>query len=88
MSSFKKEGVMISRNYSIAFTTCSMRKIEMQKLVTLYYEYQDWGKVRRICLQDNVLQQRTDRSSKLLYAELVSRLKFLEPEALSHSHSC
>lgn len=79
---------MISRNYSIAFTTCSMRKIEMQKLVTLYYEYQDWGKVRRICLQDNVLQQRTDRSSKLLYAELVSRLKFLEPEALSHAHSC
>lgn len=65
-----------------------MRNIEMKKLVALYYEHQDWGKVRAICLENNVLQQRTERSLKKLYAELASRLKCLESEALTYAHTC
>lgn len=78
---------MVARNYSISFTTCSIRKTETLKLVALYNEYQDWKEIRRICLQDNVLQQRTERSAKRLYRELVSRLKCLNIEELDLLHS-
>lgn len=78
---------MIARNYSISFTTCSIRKIETLKLVALYNENPDWNTVRRICLRDNVLQQRTDRSAKRLYRELTSRLKCLSVAEMNLLHS-
>lgn len=78
---------MVTRNYSISFTTCSIRKTETLKLVALYNKQQDWNEVRRICLQENILQQRTQRSAKRLYRELASRLKCLNTEELDLLHS-
>lgn len=73
---------MEQRYYSLSFTTSSMRKHESLKLAELYLQYKDWKSVRDYVIENNILQQRTTRSSKKLCQELISRLRQLTDEEL------
>ena len=73
---------MIHRYYSLAFTTSSIRKHESLKLAELYLQHRDWKSVRDYVIENNVLQQRTTRSSKKLCQELLSRLRQLSDDEL------
>lgn len=70
-------GYLIARKYAISFTTCSIRKPENLKIAKLYTSSHDWKRVRETVIADNVLQQRTLKSTKRLYREISSRLRQL-----------
>jgi len=75
---------MVQRHYSLSFTTSSIRKHESLKLAELYLQHKDWKSVREYVIENNVLQQRTTRSSKKLYQELLSRLRQLSDDELTY----
>jgi len=79
---------MKSNNYSFSFTTSSIRRNETSKLVELYVLYKDWKTVQEYVVEHNVLQQKTTRSSRKIYGELVSRLRQLSESELSLLAHC
>lgn len=79
---------MVQRYYSLSFTTSSMRKHESLKLAELYLQYRNWKSVRDYVIENNILQQRTTRSSKKLCQELISRLRQLADEELIYLVKC
>lgn len=78
----------IPSEYSFAFTTCGLRKNECMALVELYVQCRDWNLVREHVIGQNLLQQRTASSSKKLYRELASRLRYLSTYELSYLLTC
>jgi hypothetical protein len=75
---------MIEEDYSLGFTTSSLRSQESLKLAKLYCELRDWELVRDFAVLNNTLQQRTTTSSSKLCRELLSRLRLLSAQEISY----
>ena len=74
---------MPSRKYLMSFTTGGLFISESSMCVDLYLEIKDWGKVRKKVMDENLLQTRTIRSSKLICSMICPRLKTLSLNELT-----
>ncbi len=70
---------MKSDKYSMSFTTGALFCHESVKLAGLFIELNDWSAVRNKVLSENLLQARTQNTSKRVCREIISRLKMLAP---------
>ena len=70
---------MKSDKYSMSFTTGALFCRESVKLAGLFIELNDWNAVRNKVLSENLLQARTQNTSKRVCREIISRLKMLAP---------
>ena len=68
--------------YSMSFTTGGLFLQEAPRAVELYLDIKDWGKVRKIILENNILQQRTKSSCMRISRELCDRLSQLQDDEL------
>lgn len=73
---------MNNHTYSMSFTTAPLLFQETLVVAALFAREQDWTAVRDIVLSDNLLQMRTDNSSRRVFSEIRSRLKQLTPAQL------
>jgi hypothetical protein len=65
----------------MSFTTGGLFRQESVELAQLYLEIRDWAQLSNQVASQNLLQVRTQSSSKRIARELISRLKLLsEPE--------
>ena len=72
---------MPTAHYSMSFTTGGLFQQESVEFSRLYLEIRDWDKLSDQVAKQNLLQVRTQSSSKRIARELISRLKLLsEPE--------
>ena len=63
--------------YALAFTSGGLLMREAALLASLYLAERDWGQVRKIAIERNVLQARTSSSSGRVIRETVQRLSVL-----------
>ncbi len=70
---------MNNDKYSMSFTTGSLFYLESVKLAELFITLNDWNAVRNKVLSENLLQARTQNTSKRVCREIISRLKTLAP---------
>ena len=63
----------------MSFTTGSLFYLESVKLAELFITLNDWNAVRNKVLSENLLQARTQNTSKRVCREIISRLKTLTP---------
>jgi len=70
---------MNNDKYSMSFTTGSLFYLESVKLAELFIALDDWNAVRNKVLSENLLQARTQNTSKRVCREIISRLKTLTP---------
>jgi hypothetical protein len=70
---------MNNDKYSMSFTTGSLFYLESVKLAELFIALEDWNAVRNKVLSENLLQARTQNTSKRVCREIISRLKTLTP---------
>lgn len=63
----------------MSFTTGSLFYLESVKLAELFITLNDWNAVRNKVLSENLLQARTQNTSKRVCREIISRLKTLAP---------
>lgn len=68
---------MNDKRYRMSFTSGGIFFHESLKLTELYLENLDWETVKKIALNDNILQTRTISSSKRLCREILFRLQTL-----------
>jgi hypothetical protein len=73
---------MNTAKYRMSFTTGGLFHRESVKLAMLYDVLKDWDTVRNKALSDNLLQARTQESSKRICPEIISRLTTLDPKEL------
>jgi hypothetical protein len=73
---------MKNDRYSMSFTTGSLFYLESVKLAGLFVELNDWNAVRNQVLSENLLQARTQNTSKRMCREIISRLKTLAPREI------
>ena len=74
--------LMTNDRYSMSFTTGCLFYRESVKLATLFVDLKDWNIVRNTVLADNLLQARTQNTSKRFCREIISRLKTLSGQEL------
>ena len=74
--------LMTNDRYSMSFTTGCLFYRESVKLATLFVDLKDWNIVRNTVLADNLLQARTQNTSKRVCQEIISRLKTLSVQEL------
>jgi hypothetical protein len=63
----------------MSFTTGGLFYRESVKLAELFLELNDWNAIRNKVLSENLLQARTQNTSKRVCREIISRLKTLAP---------
>ena len=68
---------MITKIYSMSFTSGTLLYHETIIVAQLYAELSDWNAVRTLVIDENRLQMRTLNASKRIYREVASRLKQL-----------
>jgi hypothetical protein len=68
------------RRYALSFTTGALLAREAALLAPVYVEQRDWGRVRNLAVEDNLLQARTYRTGIRLVRETVKRLSVLSDE--------
>lgn len=68
--------------YSMSFTTGGLFVSESVTLAEVYSSSRDWDAVREEAVQNNLLQVRTESSSKRIAREVISRLKLLNAAEL------
>ncbi len=73
---------MKNDRYSMSFTTGTLFYRESVRLATLFVDLKDWKIVRNTVLADNLLQARTQNTSKRVCQEIISRLKTLSVQEL------
>jgi Putative inner membrane protein (DUF1819) len=66
----------------MSFTTGALFYCESVRLVALFVDLKDWNAVRNTVLADNLLQTRTQNTSKRVCREIISRLKTLSVQEL------
>lgn len=66
-----------SERYALSFTSGGLLMREAAVLASLYLAERDWGQVRKIAVERNVLQARTSSSSVRVIRETVQRLSVL-----------
>ena len=73
---------MKNHRYSMSFTTGALFYRESVRLAALFVDLKDWNAVRNTVLADNLLQARTQNTSKRVCREIISRLKTLSVQEL------
>lgn len=73
---------MNTEKYSMSFTTGTLFHQESVKLAGLYLKKGDWREVRSEVIASNLLQARTENSTKRICREICSRLKHLNKDEL------
>jgi len=73
---------MKNDRYSMSFTTGGLFYSESVKLAELFLELNDWNAIRNKVLSENLLQARTQNTSKRFCREIISRLKMLSVQEL------
>lgn len=68
--------------YSMSFSTGGLFHNESVKVAMLYLDTFDWTKVRKMVVQENILQARTLASSQRVSREICTRLKLLTPQEM------
>ena len=66
---------MESNHYSLSFTTGSLLLQESVTVAEQFLELRNWDLVREAVLKQNLLQARTQNSSRRICQEIISRLK-------------
>ncbi|WP_053352374.1 DUF1819 family protein [Leucobacter musarum] len=66
-----------AERYALSFTSGGLLTREAAVLASLYLLERDWGQVRKIAVERNVLQARTSSSSMRVIRETVQRLSVL-----------
>jgi Putative inner membrane protein (DUF1819) len=74
---------MKTDSYSMSFTTGSLFRHESVQVAELFLKDQDWNKVRRKVISENLIQFRTINTLKRVCQEVISRLKTLSPDELT-----
>jgi hypothetical protein len=75
---------MMSGRYRISFTAGSLYHRESVKLAELYLLVQDWGEVSDQVLVGNLLQTRTESTTKRTCREAIARLTTLNSAELAY----
>lgn len=73
---------MVSDDYQMSFTTGGLFFHESLRVAELYEKTGDWRKIRKQVLSENILQARTESSSKRRAWEICSRLALLTKNQL------
>jgi len=73
---------MVSDDYQMSFTTGGLFYHESLQVAELYEKTGDWRKTRKQVLSENILQARTESSSKRRAREICSRLALLTKNQL------
>jgi len=73
---------MSKARYSLSFTTGGLFQQESVELAQLYLDVRDWDKLSEQVAAQNLLQVRTQSSSKRIAREIISRLKLLSEAEL------
>lgn len=68
--------------YSLSFTSGALLTREAMVAAPLYLRERDWTTVRRMIMDDNLLQSRTVSSGDRLVREIVGRLRVLNDDEL------
>ena len=68
---------MKTERYSMSFTTGGLFLSESIKLASLFFETKEWKNVRKKVVSENLLQTRTQNTSKRVCREIISRLNKL-----------
>lgn len=71
---------MTKTKYSMSFTTAPLLFNETMRVAKLFSQNPNWSLVRENVLQNNLLQMRTNNSSRRVFNEISSRLKQLTPQ--------
>lgn len=66
-----------TREYNMSFTAGALLHKESVRIAEQSAHHNDWLNLRKTVLEDNLLQTRSERSSKRLFGELVARLERL-----------
>ena len=66
----------------MSFTTGTLFCRETARLAVLFVDLKDWNAVRNTVIADNLLQVRTQNTSKRFCSEIISRLKTLSVQEL------
>jgi len=69
-------------DYSLSFTAASLMHYETEQIARVYLEYQDWKRVQKAVVEDNILQKGTISTRKREFAEIKKRLKDLSNEEM------
>jgi len=70
-------------SYRLSFTTGGLYFRESKKIAALYLRINDWDEVRKVSLEENLLQANTRSSSVRTYRESSSRLQQLSKDELN-----
>lgn len=73
---------MKNNRYCMSFTAGSLFCSESVRLAVVFLELNDWNLVSEKVLFDNLLQARTQSTSKRVCSEIISRLKTLDPREI------
>jgi len=73
---------MNNGKYSLSFTVGGLFLNESIRLIELYLKIKNWDQVKKIAIQDNILQYRTISTAKRIIGEISSRLELLNDSEL------
>lgn len=74
---------MTAQKYNLGFTGGALLYRDSVLLSKLYLEMKDWDKVRKIVLEQNLLQIRTLAAQRRIFSETYTRIKELNNDALA-----
>lgn len=74
---------MESHKYKLSFTSGAALIYESRLIAEQYLQFKDWKIVKEKVLTQNLLQARTENTSRKIYGEVSRRLKNLNDEELS-----
>jgi len=76
---------MSKSQYSLSFTTGASLFRESLALAELKKDIDDWKTVKSKAIEENILQARTESTSRKLCGEVIRRLKHLSTEEAAKS---
>lgn len=87
MNTSKVTRTMKTKKYNMSFTTGALLHRESSLVLKTYLRLQDWNEVEKEILDKNILQSRTQSTSKRIYREIASRLTKLSKNEFLTLHS-
>ena len=79
----RSNGLMADLEYNMSFTAGGLFFKEAQEIAEIYFDFKNWSEVRKHVLSDNVLQAKTNASSKRFIQEIIFRLEQLNEDQLA-----
>ena len=87
MNTSKVTCTMKTKKYNMSFTSGALLHRESSLVLKSYMRLQDWNEVEKEVLDKNILQSRTQSTSKRIYREIASRLSKLTKNDILTFHS-